>query len=107
MDCPTCEAMVDAYFDGELPASESAESERALEVCPDCRRRLDAARRMSALLRELPAEPAPRLLHARVERELRTIAATARSQRLTGMRWSAMAASLFAAIGIGWLGGSL
>ena len=35
MDCPTCEAMVDAYVDGELSAAESAEFERALEGCPD------------------------------------------------------------------------
>ena len=71
MDCPTCEAMVDAYVDGELTASESAAFERALEACPDCRRRLEAARTMSGLLRELPAEPAPDLLRARIERELR------------------------------------
>jgi anti-sigma factor RsiW len=100
--------MVDAYFDGELPASESAEFERALEVCPDCRRRLETARRLSALIRDLPAEPAPDLLHARIERELRTIAAAVRSRpRLAVMRWSAMAASLVAAIGVGWLGGNL
>ena len=72
MDCPTCEAMVDAYVDGELTATESADFERALEACPDCRRRLEAARAMSGLLRDLPAEPAPDLLRARVERELRT-----------------------------------
>ena len=35
MDCPTCETMVDAYVDGELTASESADFERALEACPD------------------------------------------------------------------------
>ena len=43
MDCPTCEAMVDAYVDGELSASESADFERSLAACPECRRRLDAA----------------------------------------------------------------
>ena len=58
---------------------------------------------MSGLLRALPAEPAPDLLRARIERELRAIAGRPR-QRL---RWSAMAASLIVAIGIGWLGGSL
>ena len=73
MDCPTCETMVDAYVDGELTASESAAFERALETCPECRRRLEAARTMSGLLRSLPAEPAPDLLRARIERELRTI----------------------------------
>ena len=103
MDCPTCEAMVDAYIDGELSVPESAEFEQALELCPGCRQRLERVRGMSDLLRTLPVEPAPELLRARIERELRTIAGRPR-QRL---RWSAMAASLIAAIGIGWLGGSL
>jgi anti-sigma factor RsiW len=108
MDCPTCDAMVDAYVDGELPATDSAAFERALEGCPDCRRRLEAARTMSGLLRELPAEPAPDLLRARIERELRTISLKA-VPRLPGepLRWTAMAASLIVAVGIGWLGGNL
>jgi len=103
MDCPTCEAMVDAYVDGELTAIESAAFEQALEICPGCRRRLADARAVSDALRALPAAPAPDLLRARIERELRTIAGRPR-QRL---RWSAMAASLIVAIGIGWLAGSL
>jgi anti-sigma factor RsiW len=108
MDCPTCEAMVDAYVDGELPPSECIAFERALETCPDCRQRLDTARRLSALVRELPVEPAPDLLHARIERELRTIAGTTRTRpRLNPWRWSAMAASLVVAVGIGWLGANL
>jgi anti-sigma factor RsiW len=103
MDCPTCEAMVDAYVDGELTATESVAFEQALEACPECRKRLETARTMSGLLRDLPAEPAPDLLRARVERELRTIAARPR-QRLRGL---AMAASLLVALGLGWLGGTL
>ncbi len=103
MDCPTCEAMVDAYVDGELSASESADFERSLSACPECRHRLEAARAMSGLLRELPAEPAPDLLRARVERELRAIAGRPRER----LRWSAMAASIVVALGIGWLGGVL
>ena len=109
MDCPTCETMVDAYVDGELTTSESAAFERALEACPECRRRLEAARAMSSLLRELPAELAPDLLRARIERELRTIAGASRVRfpGAAGMRWGAMAASLLVAVSIGWLGGSL
>ena len=108
MDCPTCETMVDAYVDGELTASESAAFERALEACPECRRRLEAARAMSSLLRELPAEPAPDLLRARIERELRTISGASRVRFPgVGLRWGAMAASLLVAVSIGWLGGSL
>ena len=103
MDCPTCEAMVDAYADGELTTTESAEFERALAVCPDCRKRLDSARAIGGLLRELPAERAPDLLRARVKRELRSIAGRPRER----VRWSAIAASLIVAVGIGWLGGTL
>ena len=105
MDCPSCEALVDAYVDGELPPGECIAFERALEICLDCRRRLDTARRLSALVRELPVEPAPDLLQARVERELRAIAGAvpARPQPIA-WRWSAMAASLVLAMGIGWLG---
>ncbi|MCX7362995.1 MAG: anti-sigma factor [Alphaproteobacteria bacterium] len=100
MDCPTCEAMVDAYVDGELSASESVAFERALDTCPDCAKRLETARAMSRLLRELPAEPAPDLLRARIERELRPVAEA---------RWRpwALAASLIAAVSVGWLGGTL
>jgi len=107
MDCPTCEAMVDAYVDGELTAVESAAFERALEGCPACRKRLDSARAMSGLLRELPAEPAPDLLRARVERELRTIAGRPRERVRRWTQWNAMAASVIAALGLGWLGGTL
>jgi anti-sigma factor RsiW len=99
--------MVDAYVDGELTAVESAEFERALEGCPECRKRLDAARAMGGLLRELPAEPAPDLLRARVERELRAIAGRPRERPRLRAQWAAMAASVIAALGLGWLGGTL
>jgi anti-sigma factor (TIGR02949 family) len=108
MDCPTCEAMVDAYLDGELSASDSAEFERALDACPECRKRLEAGRAMSGLLRELPLEPVPDLLRARVERELRAIASASRPAAPgRNMRWMAMAASLIVAVSIGWVGGTL
>jgi anti-sigma factor RsiW len=113
MDCPTCEAMVDAYVDGELTATESADFERALSVCPECRKRLDSARTVGNLLRDLPAEPAPDLLRARIERELRGIAGRTPVARPSNagwgerMRWMAMAASLIVAVSIGWAGGTL
>jgi anti-sigma factor RsiW len=102
MDCPTCEAMVDAYLDGELTATESTAFESALALCPECRRRLESARAVGNLLRDLPVEAAPDLLHARIERELRGIAGQPRER----MRWMAMAASLIVAVGIGWAGGT-
>jgi anti-sigma factor (TIGR02949 family) len=107
MDCPTCEAMVDAYVDGELTAVESAEFEQALQGCPECRKRFDTARAMRGLLRALPAEPAPDLLRARVERELRAIAGQPRERMRQRTQWSAMAASVIVALGLGWLGGTL
>lgn len=103
MDCPTCEAMVDSYVDGELSAAQSADFERAVEACPDCRRRLEAARALSGLLRDLPGEPAPDLLRAKIERELRTIAGRRRDR----LRWAALAASLAVAFAVGWLGATL
>lgn len=111
MDCPTCEAMVDAYVDDELSATESAAFEAALPGCPDCRRRLEETRAMSGFLRDLPAERAPDLLRARIERELRAISAASRPavQRPAfgqNMRWMAMAASLIVAVSIGWVGGT-
>ena len=107
MDCPTCEAMVDAYVDGELSVRDGAEFEAALAICTDCRWRLDAARELSGLLRSLPADPAPDLLRARIERELRAIAGRPREQTRERLRWAAIAASLIVAVGVGWLGGNL
>ena len=111
MDCPTCEAMIDAYVDGELSATESAAFEAALPGCPDCRRRLEETRAMSGFLRDLPAERAPDLLRARIERELRAIAsasrpAVLRSNMRQNIRALAMAASLIVAVSIGWVGGT-
>ena len=107
MDCPTCEASVDAYVDGELSARESAAFEQALTACPECRRRLQTARTIGGLLRDLPAERAPDLLRARLERDLRASASEPPAQAHRWRRWSAMAASLIVAVGIGWLGGTL
>jgi len=107
MDCPTCEAMVDAYVDGELSATENAAFERALAVCPGCRARLESTREMSRLLRDLPAEPAPDLLRARIERELRPLSGSIAGRPKERVRWLAMAASLIVALGVGWIGGSM
>jgi len=103
--------MVDAYVDGELSATESAAFEAALERCPECRKKVEAARAMGGLLRELPLEPAPDLLRARIERELRAISAASvpATPRRTMRQWAkvtAMAASLIVAVSIGWVGGT-
>jgi anti-sigma factor RsiW len=97
--------MVDAYVDGELGATDSAAFEAALPDCPGCRRRLEETRAIGGFLRDLPAERAPDLLRARIERELRAISRTSRPR--SNLRWMALAASLIVAVGIGWLGGRL
>jgi anti-sigma factor RsiW len=107
MDCPTCEASVDAYVDGELSVRESAEFEQALTSCPECRRRLQTARTISGLLRDLPAERTPDLLRARIERELRASVGGPQPLARSWMRWAAIAASLIVAVSAGWLGGTL
>lgn len=107
MDCPTCEATVDAYVDGELSVRESAEFEQALTVCPECRRRLQTARTISGLLRDLPTERTPDLLRARIERDLRESVGVAELQARPWRRWAAIAASLIVAVSAGWLGGTL
>ncbi|MFO1086348.1 MAG: anti-sigma factor [Reyranellaceae bacterium] len=103
MDCPTCETMVDAYVDGELSITETAAFEQALSACPECRRRLESARTMRGLLRDLPVEAAPDLLRRRIERTI----TPDRGDRRGLLGWSAIAASLLLALGLGWLGGSL
>lgn len=107
MDCATCEAMVEVYLDGELSAAEAVAFEQALDRCPDCRRRLEEARAVSRLLRDLPLEPAPDLLRARVERDLRAVAMPSIADRRPSLRWMAMAASLLVVASLGWMGGML
>lgn len=101
MDCPTCEAMVEPYLDGELPAGESVRFEAALDACPECRAKLVRLQSLRAQIRELPTARAPDLLRARIERELRVDTPAPR----VWPRRTALAASLLLAVGAGWLGG--
>ena len=105
MDCPTCEAMVESYLDGELPAGESVRFEAALAECPECRAKLDRLQAQRALIRGLPTARAPDLLRARIERELRIDAPALTSTPRVWPRRTALAASLLLAVGAGWMGG--
>ena len=105
MDCPTCEAMVESYLDGELPAGESARFEAALAECPECRTKLEGLQAQRALIRDLPSARAPDLLRARIERELRIDTPVPASARRVWPRRTALAASLLLALGVGWMGG--
>ncbi len=107
MDCPTCEAMVESYLDGELPAGESARFEAALAECPECRVKLERLQTQRALIRDLPTARAPDLLRARIERELRVdtpVPVPVPVPRVWPRRM-ALAASLLLAMGVGWMGG--
>lgn len=54
------EESLSAYLDGELPAQEKASVEEHLEKCRACSDSLSTLRQTVALLKELPAVPAPR-----------------------------------------------
>lgn len=54
------EDSLSAYLDGELSAQEKASVEEHLEKCRDCSDSLSTLRQTVALLKELPAVPAPR-----------------------------------------------
>jgi anti-sigma factor RsiW len=103
MDCATCEAMVESYLDGELPAGESVRFEAALAECPECQAKLERLQAQRALIRDLPTARAPDLLRVRIERELRVD--TPASGPRVWPRRTALAASLLLAVGAGWLGG--
>lgn len=105
MDCPTCEAMVEPYLDGELPAGESARFETALAECPECRAKLERLQAQRALLRDLPVSRTPDLLRARIERELRIDTPAPTPAPRAWPRRTALAASLLFAMGAGWMGG--
>jgi anti-sigma factor RsiW len=107
MDCATAESLVDAYLDGELPASEARAFERALGGCPTARRRLADARALRAGFQALAYHRAPAALLVSVEKLLPQPALRAIAGRTTrsDARWMRMAAMILIALGIGLLGG--
>jgi anti-sigma factor (TIGR02949 family) len=70
--CDQVRDLLDAYHDGELPASERAAVERHLTSCESCARDYDQLRQLSNTMREqMPPLAAPDLLRARVRAALR------------------------------------
>lgn len=115
MDCATCEALIDAYADGELSADMAVALERALPQCPGCRQRLEEARLLRDALRAAPVPRAPDSLRASILAALpaqgngatvvampRHAAAAPSATRRNTMRW---AAAIVVALGVGWAGG--
>jgi anti-sigma factor (TIGR02949 family) len=71
MPCAETHARLPAYFDGELDALASAEMERHLAACEECRKSLEELTELRvALRRELKFEPTPPALKARIQAAL-------------------------------------
>jgi len=113
MDCATCEALIDAYADGELSADMAVALERALPGCSRCQQRLDEARLLRNALREAPSPRAPADLRAAIIAALPanndsasatvvTMPPRAQPARRDMLRW---AAGLVVALGAGWTAG--
>lgn len=59
MNCQAIKSQLDAWVDGELPASTAKRINQHLEACPACRRRASDLRQMAAALDRLPPITAP------------------------------------------------
>jgi anti-sigma factor RsiW len=71
MPCAESERRLHAYFDGELDALDAAAFEEHLGTCAECRAALEGLEAMRGALRaELPYEPAPAALAARISAAL-------------------------------------
>ena len=91
---------VQAYFDGETDAVLSAEIERHIEACAECRALLqDLGETRETIRREVRAEHAPQALRARVMGELLREESAARSGRARGSEGRSSGGAPF------WLGG--
>ncbi len=101
MDCATCEALIDAYVDGELSAGEALDLERALPGCERCRRRLEDARAMRAAFASLPRAEAPAALRMAIRAALPSPRPVARRSTI----WMRRAAAVLVAAVVGWLAG--
>jgi anti-sigma factor RsiW len=59
MSCPGFEALLDAYFDNELPIPESQAADRHLAACAACRTRYEALEWLRAEIRDAGSEYTP------------------------------------------------
>ena len=95
MTHPAFEALLDAYLDGELAASDAAELEQHLRGCPACSRLERRRRAVTSAVREhLPRFPAPEMLRTRVRAGARAEASRAERRRVPLWTAFAVAASL-------------
>jgi len=88
MECEGIKELLSAFLDGELTEEESSAVRAHLERCPDCRKEIEAFRKVSALYRDLEDPEPPADLEERVLAEV------------GGLRVSEPAADLAVAVAI-------
>ena len=90
--CKYFRLQVDEYIEGELTDAEMREFEAHIAECEDCRREVESARRLYAILRS-SREPAPDGLHSRI---MKAVKAEGRSKKKALIfRRSALSAACF------------
>lgn len=101
MICDEIRAQLDAYVEGELSAPERAVITAHLATCDNCRVRVDASAQMTSLLCQIPREPAPGDLSARIRAAVEAERPVPRAQ----MAWVVLVAagSLVAGLVAAWL----
>jgi mycothiol system anti-sigma-R factor len=103
MTCLSSQHSIEAYLDGELATSESAEVREHIDGCPSCAaiyRRLEQLR--SDLRTQAPRYTAPAHLQQRIRIELRKAAKSEAPRRALPWNWLAVAASVLLCASLSW-----
>lgn len=103
MNCPEARALLTAdYLDGELDPAAAAPLEEHLEGCPECRGRLQTARRLKELVREAEGtEAAPLEVRQRLLERLEAERQRALPWRLPQPLRAGLAAAVVALLALG------
>ena len=112
MDCTEVKELLSAYFDEELASEERIAVAEHLAGCGECSSELAGFEKLSGMARELDSPMPPAQMWLQLERQLdetplkqRVQLASRRSLwSLPTSRLVAVAATLFVAVGLGWVG---
>jgi anti-sigma factor RsiW len=103
MTCASSQHSIEAYLDGELATSESAEVAGHIDGCPSCAaiyRRLEQLR--NGLRMQAPRYTAPAHLQQRINVALRKAAKSEAPRRALPWNWLAVAASVLLCASLSW-----
>jgi mycothiol system anti-sigma-R factor len=103
MTCASSQHSIEAYLDGELATSESAEVREHMDGCPSCAaiyRRLEKLR--NDLRTQAPRYTAPAHLQQRIHVALRKAAKSEAPRRALPWNWAAVAASVLLCASLAW-----